>query len=157
MSEQQIFAKCAWRLIPFMMLLFLVNYIDRTNVGFAALTMNADLAFSPSVYGFGAGVFFLSYALFQVPGNFVLQRIGAKRWVFCILAAWGLISAANAFAQGPVSFYALRFLLGMIEAGFFPGMLLYLTYWFPQAYLARCVASFNASIPMSFVIGGPLS
>ena len=157
MTADRVFAKCAWRLIPFMMLLFLVNYIDRTNVGFAALTMNADLAFSPSVYGFGAGVFFLSYALFQVPSNFVLQRIGAKRWVFCILAAWGLISAANAFVQGPVSFYALRFLLGMIEAGFFPGMLLYLTYWFPQAYLARCVASFNASIPMSFVIGGPLS
>jgi ACS family tartrate transporter-like MFS transporter len=157
MSEHQIFAKCAWRLIPFMMLLFVVNYVDRANVGFAALTMNKDLGFSPAVYGFGAGVFFLSYFLFQVPANLILERIGARRWVFCIMAIWGLVSASNALVQGPASFYALRFLLGVAEAGFFPGMLLYLTYWFPQAYLARYVASFNAAMPLSFIVGGPLS
>src|SRR6266851_6015329 len=123
MTEQQVFAKCAWRLIPFMGLLLLVNAIDRTNVGFAALTMNKDLGFSPTVFGLGAGVFFIGYALFQVPANLILERIGARRWVFCILAVWGLLSASNAFVRGPTSFYAVRFLLGVAEAGFFPGMM----------------------------------
>ena len=125
MSEDRVFTKCAWRLIPFMGLLLVVNYFDRLNVGFAALTMNKDLGFSPTVFGFGAGVFFVSYALLQVPANVILERVGAKRWVFCILAAWGLLSASNALVQTPTSFYALRFLLGVAEAGFFPGMLLY--------------------------------
>src|ERR1700704_7009250 len=111
MAEQdRVFAKCAWRLIPFMMLLYLVNYIDRVNVGFAALTMNKDLGFSPATYGFGAGVFFIGYVLFQVPANVILERVGARRVVFCILATWGLISAACALVQGPASFYALRFI-----------------------------------------------
>lgn len=157
MTDDRVFNKCAWRLIPFLALLFVVNYVDRTNVGFAALTMNRDLGFSPTVYGFGAGVFFLSYVLFQVPANLILQRIGARRWVFCIMAVWGLISASNALVQGPVSFYVLRFLLGVAEAGFFPGMLLYLTYWFPQAYLARYIAGFNSAMALSFVVGGPLA
>ena len=157
MSEQQIFTKCAWRLIPFTVLLFIVNYVDRTNVGFAALTMNKDLGFSPVVYGFGASVFFISYVFFQVPANFILQRIGARRWMFLILAVWSLISASTAFVKGPTSFYVLRFLLGIAEAGFFPGMLYYLTRWFPQAYLARNVAGFETAMPLSFVVGGPLA
>src|SRR5882672_12897954 len=117
MSDDAVFKKCAWRLIPFMALLYLANYIDRVNVGFAALTMNKDLGFSPAVFGLGAGIFFLGYSLFQVPANLVLVRIGARRWIFSILAVWGLISAGCAFVRGPTSFYVLRFLLGVAEAG----------------------------------------
>src|SRR5882757_2625718 len=117
MTEQdRVFAKCAWRLIPFMILLYVVNYIDRVNVGFAALTMNKDLNLSPSVFGLGAGIFFIGYSLFQVPANVMLDRLGARRWVFCILATWGAISAATALVQGATSFYVLRFLLGVAEA-----------------------------------------
>src|SRR6185436_17579465 len=157
MSEQQVFAKCAWRLIPFMVLLYLVNVIDRTNAGFAALTMNKDLGFSPTVYGFGAGIFFIGYALFQIPANVILEQVGAKRWFFCIMAAWGLLSASTALVQTPTSFYVLRFLLGVAEAGFFPGMLFYLNYWFPRRDLARFTAYFMIANPLSFVIGGPLA
>jgi ACS family tartrate transporter-like MFS transporter len=157
MSAHKIFTKCAWRLIPFAMLLYIVNLVDRTNVGFAALTMNKDLGFSPTIYGFGASVFFISYSLFQVPANFILQRIGARRWMFLILAAWSLISAANALVHDPSTFYVLRFLLGIAEAGFFPGMIYYLTRWFPQAYLARNIAGFETALPLSFVVGGPLA
>jgi ACS family tartrate transporter-like MFS transporter len=157
MTDDRVFTKCAWRLIPFMMLLYLVNYIDRVNVGFAALTMNKNLGFSPAVFGFGAGVFFLGYSLFQVPANLILEHIGARRWIFFVLAAWGVLSAANSSVQGPASFYALRLLLGVAEAGFFPGMILYMTYWFPHEYRARYTASFLAAIPMSFIIGGPIS
>jgi ACS family tartrate transporter-like MFS transporter len=156
-KQDQVFAKCAWRLLPFIMVLYLVNYIDRVNVGFAALTMNADLGFSPSVYGFGAGVFFVGYMLFQVPANVILARIGARRWIFSILAVWGVLSAATAFIRNPVEFYAVRFLLGVAEAGFFPGMMYYLTLWFPQAYRARFGAWFVSAIPLSVVVGGPLS
>src|SRR6266850_539902 len=128
MAEQdRVFAKCAWRLIPLMILLYLANYIDRVNVGFAALTMNKDLNFSPTVFGFGGGVLFAGYLLFQIPSNVILDRVGARRWIFWILAVWGVISAATAFVQGPASFYALRFFLGLSEAGFFPGMMFYLT------------------------------
>ena len=156
-EHSEIFRKCAWRLIPFILVVYFINYVDRVNVGFAALTMNQDLGFSPAVFGFGAGIFFLGYFLFQVPGNLIMQRVGARRWIFSIMVVWGLISAANAFIQGPTSFYVLRFALGVAEAGFFPGMLLYLTYWFPQAYLARFTASFMTGIPLAFIIGGPLS
>jgi MFS transporter, ACS family, tartrate transporter len=110
-KQDQVFAKCAWRLIPFMMLLYVANYLDRVNVSFAALTMNKDLGFSASIYGFAAGIFFLSYALFQVPANVVLERVGARRSVFCIMATWGALSAATAFVQDPASFYILRFLI----------------------------------------------
>ena len=157
MTEHHIFVKCAWRLIPFMVLLYLVNFIDRVNVGFAALTMNRDMDFTPTIYGFGAGIFFFSYALFQVPANIMLDRWGARRWISFILVAWGMISAANALVQGPGSFYALRFLLGVAEAGFFPGMIFYLTLWFPQAYRARFVATFMLGQPLAFILGGPLS
>jgi ACS family tartrate transporter-like MFS transporter len=157
MSDDKVFGKCAWRLIPFMMLLYIVNYLDRVNVGFAALTMNKDLGFSPSVFGFGAGIFFLSYALCQVPSSVMLQRVGAKRAVSCIMAAWGLLSASTALVQGQTSFYVLRFLLGVAEAGFFPGMVFYLTLWFPRGYRARFTAMFVAGIPLASIIGGPLS
>jgi ACS family tartrate transporter-like MFS transporter len=157
LNERQVFAKCAWRLIPFMVLLYLVNFIDRVNVGFAALTMNKDMGFSASTYGFGAGIFFFSYALFQVPANVVFARLGARRWVFVILLVWGAVSACNAFVQGPASFYVLRFSLGVAEAGFFPGMIFYLTLWFPQAYRARFTAMFMASQQLAFIVGGPLS
>jgi ACS family tartrate transporter-like MFS transporter len=156
-KDDRVFAKCAWRLIPFMGLLYLANYIDRVNAGFAALTMNKDLGFSPAIFGFGAGVFFVGYLLFQVPANVILGRVGARRWIFCILTAWGAISAATAFVQGPASFYALRFFLGIAEAGFFPGMMFYLTLWFPQAFRARFAASFLCAVPLSGIVGGPLS
>jgi ACS family tartrate transporter-like MFS transporter len=157
MTDDRVFAKCAWRLIPFMGLLYLINYIDRTNVGFAALTMNADLDFSPVVFGFGAGIFYVGYALFQVPANLILERIGARRWVFCILLTWGLLSASNAFVETPTGFYLVRFSLGVAEAGFFPGMLLYLNYWFPRNQLPRFTSNFMIAIPLSFVVGGPLA
>src|SRR5258706_4675052 len=130
-ERDQVFTKCAWRLIPFMGLLYLVSFIDRTNAGLAALTMNKDLGFSPTVFGFGAGIFFIGYALFQVPANVILERIGARRWVFGIMAVLGLLSASNALVRTPMGFYTVRFLLGVAEAGFGPGLLLYLTYWFP--------------------------
>src|SRR5258706_8929990 len=156
-EEDQVFAKCAWRLIPFMMLLYVVNFVDRLNVGFAALTMNKDLDFSPSIFGFGAGVFFIGYLLFQVPATVLLARVGARRSVFCIMVVWGLISASNAFVQGPIEFYTLRFLLGVAEAGFFPGMIFYLTLWFPRTYRGRFTARFCGGIPLAGIIGGPLS
>jgi ACS family tartrate transporter-like MFS transporter len=155
--QDSVFVKCAWRLVPFMGLLYLVNFIDRTNVGFAALTMNADLGFSPAVYGFGAGVLFVGYMVFQVPSNLMLARVGARRWICGLLAVWGALSAATALVRGPADFYALRFLLGAAEAGFFPGMMYYLTLWFPEAYRARFGAWFVAAAPLSVVIGGPLS
>ncbi|HUE66103.1 MAG TPA: MFS transporter [Rhizomicrobium sp.] len=156
-QEDKVFTKCAWRLIPFMGLLYLVSFIDRTNVGLAALTMNKDLSFSPTVFGFGGSIFFMGYALFQVPANVILERIGARRWVFCIMVVWGLLSASNALVQTPISFYVVRFLLGLAEAGFIPGMFLYLTYWFPRGYLARVTAYFMIANPLSFVVGGPIS
>ena len=157
MSEQQIFSKCAWRLVPFMVLLYVVSFIDRANVGFAALTMNKDLGFSPAGYGFGAGLFFVSYALFQVPANVILARVGARRWVFVIMAAWGVLSAACSLVQDATSFYVLRFLLGAAEAGYAPAMIYYLTLWFPQTYRVRFTSAFYIGVPLAFIIGGPLS
>jgi ACS family tartrate transporter-like MFS transporter len=156
-AEDQVFAKCERRLIPFLGLLYLVSLVDRLNVGFAALTMNADLGFSPSVFGFGAGIFFIGYSLFQIPANLMLVRFGARRWVFAILIVWGAISAACAFVQGPMSFYVLRFLLGVAEAGLFPGVVLYLTFWFPQERRARAIAGFMAASPLAFIVVGPVS
>jgi len=154
---EQVFAKCAGRLIPFLMLLYFFNYLDRVNVGFAALTMNRDLGFSPSVYGLAASVFFVSYAMFQIPATMFLERIGARRAVAIIMAAWGTVSAATALVNAPAGFYAARFLLGVAEAGFFPGIILYLTFWFPREYRARFTAIFMTAIPLSSTFGGPLS
>jgi ACS family tartrate transporter-like MFS transporter len=143
--------------MPFILLLYFINYIDRVNVSFAALTMNTDLGFTPTIFCFGAGVLFWGYLLFQIPGNMIMQRIGTRAWMMTILIVWGLISTSTAFVRDPITFYIVRFFLGVAEAGFFPGMLLYLTFWFPQAYLGRFVGVFMAGIPLSFIIGGPLS
>jgi ACS family tartrate transporter-like MFS transporter len=157
MSDDRVFAKCAWRLIPFMMLLYVVNYLDRVNVGFAALTMNKDLGFTPVIYGFGAGLFYLGYLLFQVPASIVLTRIGARRSIFAILTLWGAVSASTSLVQERYGFYAARFLLGAAEAGFFPVMIVYLASWFPRSFRGRFTALFMMAIPMSSVLGGPLS
>ena len=156
-GQDQVFIKCAWRLIPLIMLLYFANITDRVNVGFAALTMNKDLGFSASVYGFGAGAFFLGYALFQIPANAILERVGARRWIFSILLVWGALSAANSLVTNAPQFYAVRIALGLVEAGFFPGMILYLTYWFTKAYRARLIALFMAALPLANIIGAPLS
>src|SRR3977135_3745592 len=155
--ETRVMRKLSFRILPFLMLLYFIAFIDRVNIGFAALTMNRDLGFSPAVFGLGAGIFFISYALFQVPANLVLVRVGARRWIFSILAVWGLISAACAFVRGPTSFYLLRFLLGVAEAGLFPAIVLSLTFWFPQNRRARQIASFMAASPLAFIIGGPIA
>ena len=131
--ERAVFAKAAWRLIPFLGLLYLVNFLDRVNVGFAALTMNKDIGLGVQAYGWGAGVFFIGYFIFEVPSNVILERMGARLWIFRIMLSWGLVSAATAFVHGATGFYVLRFLLGAMEAGFFPGIMLYLTYWFPAS------------------------
>jgi ACS family tartrate transporter-like MFS transporter len=157
MSDDRVFAKCAWRLIPLIAVLYLANYVDRVNAGFAALTMNKDLGFTPTVFGFGAGILFLSYALFQVPANVTLARFGARRFVFCIMVLWSIFSAATAFVRTSSEFYILRFLLGAAESGFFPGMIFYLSLWFPAAYRGRFAAGFMLAIPASLLLGGPLS
>lgn len=155
--ETQVVAKLTWRLMPFLFLLYIVAYLDRINVGFAALQMQQELNFNDAVYGLGAGMFFAGYFFFQVPSNLALQRIGARRWIATLMITWGLISAAMALTRTPRSFYVLRFLLGSAEAGFFPGVILYLKTWFPAAARARTVARFMTASPLSGVIGGPIS
>ncbi len=150
-------AKVRVRLLPFMFVLYVVSYLDRVNVGFAALSMNRDLGFSAGTYGFGAGIFFLSYFLFEVPSNLIMQRVGARLWIARIMITWGVISAAMLMVHGTGSFYMLRFLLGAAEAGFFPGMILYLTQWFPAEERARAVAQFMTATAIAGVIGSPLS
>ncbi len=150
-------AKVRRRLIPFLFLLYIVAYLDRINVGFAALQMNAALGFSPRTFGLGAGIFFLSYVLFEIPSNVILARIGARLWIGRIMITWGLVSASFMFIRTPASFYILRFILGIAEAGFFPGIILYLTYWYPSERRARMVAMFMAAPPLAGVFGGPLS
>jgi ACS family tartrate transporter-like MFS transporter len=157
MNDDRVFAKCFWRLIPLAMALYVVNYIDRVNVGFAALTMSADLNFSAATYGFGAGLFYAGYLLFQVPASIVLARLGARRAIFVILTIWGLISASTSLVRAPIGFDVLRFVLGAAEAGFFPIVMLYMTRWFPPSYRTRFTALFMTSIPLASMIGGPLS
>jgi MFS family permease len=147
----------ARRLVPFLGLCYFIAYLDRVNVSFAALTMNRDLGLSARAYGLGAGVFFLPYFLFEVPSNLLLARVGARRWIARIMLTWGLLSGAMAFVTGERSFLALRLALGAAEAGFFPGVIYYLTLWFPAAYRARIVGAFMAAIPLSTVIGAPVS
>lgn len=155
--EERTYAKVIWRLVPFLFLCYVVAYLDRVNVGFAKLQMLSDLKFSETVYGLGAGIFFIGYFLFEVPSNIILHRTGARRWIARIMITWGLISAGMMFVNSPTSFYVLRFFLGVAEAGFFPGIILYLTYWFPAARRAKVVALFMTAIALSGVIGGPLS
>lgn len=152
-----ILRKAAFRLIPLMMLMYVASFLDRVNIGFAALQMNEDLSFSAQVYGLGAGIFFWGYFLFEVPSNLMLEKVGARIWMCRIMVTWGLLSMATAFVTGPVSFFIVRFLLGAAEAGLYPGMILYMTYWFPQATRARFIALFLAAVPLSNVIGAPLS
>lgn len=150
-------ATVGWRLLPFLLLLYVVAWLDRVNVGFAALQMNQDLGFSSAVYGFGAGVFFIGYAFFEVPSNLILARVGARLWIARIMITWGVLSVAMMFVNSPMSFYVLRFLLGVAEAGFLPGIIYYLGNWFPAAERARAVSWFMLAIPLSTVIGGPLA
>jgi len=156
-EESKVFAKAGWRLIPFLMLLYVGNFLDRVNVGFAALTMNKDLGIGAEAFGIVGGIFFLSYFLFEVPSNVILERAGAKLWIFRIMLTWGLVSMATAFAQGLSSLLALRFFLGIAEAGFFPGIIFYLGLWFPAAMRARYVGLFLCSISLANIIGAPLS
>jgi ACS family tartrate transporter-like MFS transporter len=156
-DETAVLRKVAWRLVPFMGLLYFTAYLDRVNVGFAALTMNQDVGLSAAAYGLGAGIFFVGYFLFEVPSNLILEKVGARRWIARIMVTWGLLSAAMAFVDRPMAFYVVRFLLGVAEAGFFPGMILYLTYWFPWAQRGRIVAMFMLAIPLSSVLGAPVS
>ncbi|PLQ00190.1 MFS transporter [Cupriavidus pauculus] len=139
------------------MVCYFFNLLDRVNLGFAALEMNKDLGFNAAVYGLGGSIFFVSYFLCEVPSNLALQKVGARRWIARIMISWGLVSGAMAFVSGETSFYTVRFLLGAAEAGFFPGVILYLTYWFPSAYRARIVATFMVSIPLASFLGSPLS
>ncbi len=155
--ERMTLRQLSRRLLPFLLLLYVVAYIDRVNVGFAALQMNEDLGLSAAMYGFGAGIFFLGYALFEVPSNIVLARVGARRWIARIMVSWGIVSVSMMFVQGATSFYVLRFLLGVAEAGFFPGIIYLLGNWFPQRQRARAIAWFMTAIPLSIVIGGPLA
>jgi len=155
--EKRTIKKVGLRLIPLMLVCYLVNYLDRINVGFAALHMNEDVGITATVFGWGAGLFFISYFLCEVPSNMALHRVGARRWIARIMITWGIVSTCFAFVQGPVSFMALRFLLGIAEAGFFPGMVLYISYWFPQEYRGRLTALFMTAIPLSALIGAPLS
>ena len=155
--EQRTLRKISWRIVPFIMLLYFIAYIDRVNIGFAALTMNKDLGFSSAVFGFGAGIFFVGYFLFEVPSNIILEKVGARLWIARVMITWGILSAIFAFIKGETSFYVLRFLLGAAEAGFFPGIILYLSYWFPVRRRAQVVSFFMAAAPISTVLGSPLS
>jgi D-galactonate transporter len=155
--ESKTYAKVARRLIPFLMICYLGAYLDRVNVGFAKLQMLSDLRFSETAYGFGAGVFFLGYFLFEVPSNLLLHRVGARRWLARIMVTWAIISASFAFVTTSTTFYTLRFLLGVAEAGFAPGAILYLTYWFPSERRAKALSIFFMAIPLAGIVGGPLS
>ncbi len=155
--EKRTIAKVARRLVPFLMLCYFVAYLDRVNVGFAALTMNKALGISATAYGFGAGIFFFSYFIFEVPSNLALERFGARVWIARIMLSWGILSGAMALVTGEYSFYLVRVLLGAAEAGFFPGIIFYLTLWFPGTYRARIVGWFMAAIPLSSVLGFPVS
>ncbi|MFL9882392.1 MFS transporter [Paraburkholderia agricolaris] len=155
--QARVVRKLMWRILPFVMLLYFVSFLDRVNVGFAALTMNKDLGLSPTMFGLGGGIFFLGYFLFEVPSNLILNKVGARIWIARVMVTWGLVSAASAFAVGPNSFYVLRFLLGVAEAGFFPGIILYLSQWFPARQRAVAAAAFMAAAPLSTAIGSPIS
>ena len=156
-DEPALYRRLRWRLVPYLLLLYVIAWFDRVNISFAALQMNADLGLGSAVFGFGAGIFFIGYALFEVPSNLILTRVGARRWMARIMVTWGLLSIAMMFVEGKWSFYALRFALGVAEAGFLPGILYYLSAWFPKQERARAVSWFMLGIPLSTVFGGPLA
>jgi len=149
--------RISFRLLPFLMLSYLISYLDRVNAGFAALTMNREVGLTATMFGFGGGIFFISYCIFEIPSNLALQRVGARRWIARIMISWGLVSAAMALTAGPISFVFIRFLLGAAEAGFVPGVILFLTYWFPGRDLARMVGLFMMANPLAGFIGSPIS
>lgn len=155
--EKATYSKVTWRIIPFLFLCYILAYLDRVNVGFAKLQMQQDLAFSDTVYGLGAGMFFIGYFFFEVPSNVLLQKIGAKIWIARIMIMWGLISAGMMFTNSEMTFYVLRFILGVTEAGFFPGIILYLTFWYTRTHRAKMVALFMTAIALAGVFGGPVS
>jgi len=155
--ERATMKRVTWRLLPFLLLLYIISWLDRVNVGFAKLQMNSDLGMSETAYGFGAGIFFLAYAACEIPSNLMLVRFGARRWIARIMITWGLISAGMMFVQGELSFYMMRLLLGAAEAGFLPGIVYYLSQWFPRPQRAKAVSWFMIGIPLSIVFGGPLS
>ena len=156
-TPEATYRKVMWRLLPILFIAYVAAYLDRVNVVFAKLQMLNDLGFSETIYGLGAGIFFIGYFLFEVPSNLLLHRFGAHKWIARIMISWGLIAGAMAFVKTPASFYVLRFLLGLAEAGFFPGIILYLTYWFPSSRRSKITALFMTGIPMAGVFGGPLS
>ncbi|MFL9927506.1 MFS transporter [Herbaspirillum lusitanum] len=154
---EKLYSRLTWKFVPFLMLCFLAAYLDRINVGFAKLGMMNDLGLSDAVYGFGAGIFFLGYFIFEVPSNMMLAHFGARRWISRIMISWGVVSCGMIFVKDPVSFYVLRFFLGLAEAGFLPGVILYLTYWFPAARRGRTMGIFYTALALAGVVGGPLS
>ena len=155
--EESTYRKVSWRLLPFLLLCYVVAYLDRVNVGFAKLQMLTDLNFSETIYGLGAGIFFIGYFIFEVPSNVILHKVGARVWIARIMITWGVISALMMLVTTPTMFYVMRFLLGAAEAGFFPGIILYLTYWYPAERRGRVTATFMTAVALSGVIGGPLS
>lgn len=156
-NEKALVRKITWRIIPFVFILYVISYLDRANIGYAALQMNKELALSSEAFGIVSGIFFLGYFLFEVPSNMMLNRFGPRVWIARILLTWGLVAVASAFVQSATQLYVLRFLLGVAEAGFFPGIIVYLTHWFRAKELATTVALFTAAIPASYIIGAPLS
>src|ERR1700716_3612251 len=155
--EKSAMRKIYVRLLPFAILSYFLAYIDRINVSFAALTMRGDLDISASVYGFALGTFYWGYFVFEVPSNIILEKVGARLWIARIMITWGIISGCTAFATGPYSFMAIRFLLGLAEAGLFPGFVLYFTYWFPDQYRARINSGFTLALPIAVATGAPVS
>jgi ACS family tartrate transporter-like MFS transporter len=155
--EAETMSRVSWRLMPFLLAAYVICYIDRVNVGFASLQMNKAVGIDPKTYGLGAGIFFIGYFILEVPSNLALERFGASKWIARIMLTWGLVSGACALIGGPNSFLVLRFLLGAAEAGFFPGVILYLTYWFPAVYRAKIVGIFMVAIPLAGMIGSPIS
>jgi len=156
-NPDQVVAKVSRRFIPFLIWCYFLSYLDRVNIGFAALTMNNDIGLSSTAFGFGASIFFLGYFLFEVPSNLILEKTGARIWIARIMITWGILSIGHAFIWDDTSFYALRFIFGVAEAGFFPGIILYLTYWFPAEVRARIIGMFMVAVPISSLIGAPLS
>ncbi|MBB6219241.1 MFS transporter [Rhizobium leguminosarum] len=156
-TEDRAYAKVFWRIVPFLMLCYVVAYLDRVNVGFAKLQMSNELGLSEAAYGIGAGIFFIGYFLFEVPSNVIMNKVGARMWIARIMVTWGIISAAFMFTSSETIFYVLRFLLGVAEAGFFPGIILYLTAWYPADRRARIITTFMSAIPISAIFGNPLS
>lgn len=156
-ARQAVFRKVTWRLIPFLFLCYVLSYVDRVNVSFAKLQMQHDLGMSEEMYGIGMGIFFIGYFLWEVPSNLMLQKVGARRWIGPIMIVWGVVSSLTLFAKTPALFYSLRFLLGTIESGFFPGVVLYLTFWFPRTHLAKTISMFMSAIALSGAFGSPFS